>query len=69
MRWRDLRAGDPVWNTGGCVVGEVAHAQHDAVYLQLEQFRSLTTIAGRTLDAPVARLGDIVIRTTRERVQ
>jgi hypothetical protein len=69
MRWRDLQPGAPVWNTEGCVVGEVVHTQDNAVFIQLAAFRDLTNISGRTLDAPVARLGDVVIRTTRHRIE
>jgi hypothetical protein len=67
MRWRDLRAGDPVYNQHSDLVGEVTHADSSAVYIQLLKFRegNLTVLKGPVLSAPVARLGALIIRTTQ----
>jgi len=65
--WRDLRRGDPIYASTGERAGEVVHMSEDQVVVQLEQFHGPTFLKGPCLRSNVARLGRLMIFTSKNR--
>lgn len=65
--WIDLRRGDPIYASTGARAGEVIHKSEDQVVVQLEQFSGPTFLKGPCLRGNVARLGRLMIFTSKNR--
>ena len=65
--WRDLRRGDVIYASTGERAGEVVHTSEGQVVVQLAQFRGPTFLKGPCLRSNVARLGQMMIFTSKNR--